>query len=70
MMEFLFCLLNYMKFYLILYLDGLYEICMNWGIKIIFYFNIGVCMRYKWKLIDKIFLEIEFCCLDVLIINE
>lgn len=43
MMEFLFCLLNHMKFYLTPYLDGMYEIYINiyinGGIKRIFYLS-------------------------------
>jgi len=53
MMEFIFCLLNHMKFYLIY---GMCEICMNKGIKKIFFTQIGICNR--WKVIDKLYLDL------------
>lgn len=53
MMEFIFCLLNHMKFYLIY---EMCEICMNKGIKIFYFTQIEICNR--WKGIDKLYLDL------------
>ena len=48
-------------------LYGMYEIRMNGGIKIIFYSNWNLQqIQMKWKGVDKICLETEFCHLDLL----